>query len=434
MTIGNWAAYIRWDTLVRVLQAQNYNVNWIMNITDVGHLVSDGDEGEDKLEKGAKREGKSAWEVAKFYSEDFMHGLRELNISIPHDHLFRATDYIDQQIKLIKQLETKGYSYIIDDGVYFDTSKLPDYGKLAQLKIADLKAGARVVHNNQKKNITDFALWKFSPKVGQRDMEWDSPWGKGFPGWHIECSAMALDRLGKTLDIHAGGIDHIAVHHTNEIAQSEAANGRPLANLWLHGNFLLVDGKKMSKSLDNWFTLNDVKNKGFNPIEFRLLILQSHYQTEANFSWQALDAAATRLKVIGSMADYRFQVRSDSKGLSADHIRTARNAILAALNQNLNTPQALAFLSELEAALAEQGLASSCQQEFTSFVMWLDEIFGLRLSSSVDISPDQKQILTTRQKARHEADWQKSDQLRSDLAEQLLEIKDTTYGQVWRRL
>ncbi len=229
--LGNWATYIRWDTLVRMLRESDYDVAWVMNITDVGHLTSDADEGEDKLEKGAKREGKSAWEIADFYTKMFMNGMAQLNITTP-SKLPKATDHIPEQLVLLETLEKKGFTYVIDDGVYFDTSKLPDYGKLTRQKAEDLRAGARVELNAQKRNITDFALWKFSPKDQQRDMEWDSKWGKGFPGWHLECSAIAMKYLGETLDIHAGGVDHIAVHHTNEIAQSEAATGKPFANIF----------------------------------------------------------------------------------------------------------------------------------------------------------------------------------------------------------
>ena len=255
--IGNWFTFIRYDVLVRALRAGGFKPKWVMNITDVGHLVSDEDEGEDKLEVGAKREGKTAWAIAEKYTEYFKKGLKRLNFLQPN-YLERATDHIEEQIDLVKKLEVKGLTYTIDDGVYYDTSKFPKYGELAKLDLENLKAGARVTLNPQKKNPTDFALWKFSLKAGNRDMEWGSPWGKGFPGWHLECSAIAMKYLGETIDIHAGGIDHIPTHHTNEIAQSEGATGKKFVNCWMHGNFVLVDGKKMAKSAGTFITLEDI--------------------------------------------------------------------------------------------------------------------------------------------------------------------------------
>lgn len=292
--IGNWFTFIRYDILYRTLVAAGYDIDWVMNITDVGHLVSDADDGEDKLEKGAKRESTTAWDVAKKYSDYFVDGMQRLNISKP-TALPKATDHIQEQIELIQKLEANGHTYSIDDGVYFDTSTFDDYGRMAKLDLEHLKEGARVEVNSQKKHPSDFALWKFSPKNEKRDMEWKSPWGVGFPGWHLECSAMAMKYLGETLDIHAGGIDHIPVHHTNEIAQSEGATGKTFANYWVHMNFILVDGKKMSKSAGTFITLEDIESKGFDLMAFRLMVLQSHYRTEAHFSWENLEAAQNRL-------------------------------------------------------------------------------------------------------------------------------------------
>jgi cysteinyl-tRNA synthetase len=260
--IGNYSAYVRWDTLVRVLQATGHEVNWVINITDVGHLVSDADEGEDKLEKGARREGKTAWDVAAFYMDDFMLGLKALHIQTP-THVVRATDHIVEQIALVEILEQKGYTYTIDDGVYYDTSKCKDYGALAHIDVKNLQAGARVELNPQKRHPTDFALWKFTPKGQKRDMEWDSPWGKGFPGWHLECSAMSMKYLGETLDIHTGGIDHIPVHHINEIAQSEAATGKQFSRFWLHNNHILVDNAKSLKARAMAFSCTTWQSRAF---------------------------------------------------------------------------------------------------------------------------------------------------------------------------
>ena len=255
--VGNWAAYIYWDVLVRTLTANDYTVERVMNITDVGHLTSDADEGEDKLEKGARREGKTAWQVAEFYAEDFMEGMNNLGLLLP-THLTKATEFIPQQLELVRILKEKGYTYQISDGIYFDTSKFTTYADFAKLDIAAQKAGARVTFNDEKRNASDFALWKFTPVNEKRDMEWATPDDlvdgepkNGFPGWHLECSAMAMSILGPTIDIHTGGIDHIPVHHTNEIAQSESASGKPFAKYWLHNNHLKVEGTKISKSLGN---------------------------------------------------------------------------------------------------------------------------------------------------------------------------------------
>ena len=265
--IGNWAAYVYWDTLVRILAANNYDVTRVMNLTDVGHLVSDADEGEDKLEKGARREGKTAWEIADIYSNVFLDGMKRLGLIIPQ-HVTKATEYIPQQLELIRKLKSKGVTYQIDDGIYFDTSKFPTYADFAHLDLDAQMAGARVEFNEQKRNPSDFALWKFSPLDEKRSMEWETPAdllddGKsktmGFPGWAVECSAMAITHLGETLDIHTGGIDHIPVHHTNEIAQSETATGKRFSNYWLHNNFIKVEGTKFSKSLNNGYTLDDVE-------------------------------------------------------------------------------------------------------------------------------------------------------------------------------
>lgn len=432
LQIGNWLSFIRWDMLVRTLRVLGYEVRWIMNITDVGHLVSDADEGEDKLEKGARREGKSAWEVADFYTQDFLKGLDALNLSIPRDHLPRATDHIHDQINLIRRLEDKGFTYAIGDGVYFDTSKFPQYGALARLDAEKLKPGARVALNPEKRNAGDFALWKFSTKEHKRDMEWDSPWGKGFPGWHIECSAMAMKYLGATIDIHAGGVDHIPVHHTNEIAQSEAATGKPFANLWLHSNFLTVGDAKLSKSLGNSFTLQDIERRGFGPLDFRLFGLQSHYRTQANFTWKNLAAARNRLFQFRAMADMRWQAAAAGK-VTAGTLDKAKSNLLKALNADLNTPKALAELSKLETALSTKGLHVSGQKDFMKFTNWLDQLFGLQLVRS-DITKTQKQLLDARQRARETQNWPDADRLRDELKAQGIAVTDTSYGQRWQRI
>jgi len=279
--IGNLRTYIFEDILKRVLLANNYKVNHVMNITDVGHLTSDADTGDDKLEKEAIKENKNAWEIAAFYTAAFQKDLEELNI-IPPDIWCKATDHINEQIELVKKLESKGFTYRTDDGIYFDTSKVADYGKLAGLDIEGLRAGIRVEMVAGKKNPTDFALWKFSPTNVKRQMEWDSPWGKGFPGWHIECAAMSMKYLGETFDIHCGGIDHIPVHHTNEIAEAESATGKPFVKYWLHGEFLELKEGRMGKSEGNAILVSTLKEKGFDPLSYRYLVLNTHYRKRWN--------------------------------------------------------------------------------------------------------------------------------------------------------
>jgi cysteinyl-tRNA synthetase len=431
--IGNWFAFIRWDVLARALRSE-YDVNWVMNITDVGHLVSDDDAGEDKLEKGAKRENKTAWQVADFYGKYFLDALQKLNFSeittIP-----KATDHINEQIELVKKLEAKGYTYVIEDGVYFDTNKLTDYGKLANLNKDTLLAGARVEMCPGKKNITDFALWKFSPKDQKRDMEWDSPWGKGFPGWHIECSAMSMKYLGDTLDIHCGGIDHIPVHHTNEIAQSEAATGKTFSNIWVHSNFIKVNGQKMSKSLGNLVTLEDINKGSFTNQDFRLLVLESHYRNEAQFTWEILESAKNRLARWQSVADLRHQaeVFEDAPNLSeSDWLAQSKANLLEALREDLNTPKALQSIDESLDFITTNGLSSTSVGNFEDFLSAINVYLGINLFKD-NINNEQSNILKDRVQARSSGNWQKSDSLRDELKELGLIVKDTPNGQVWER-
>jgi len=426
--IGNWSTYIAWDLLVRVLRDADYNLNHVQNYTDVGHLISDEDAGEDKMVSAARKSRKTAWEVADHYIERAELGMQVLNITRP-THMPRATQYIDQQITFVKQLENKGFTYIIaNEGVYFDSSKLDDYGKLARLDIAGLRSGERV-DDTGKKNITDFALWKFSPIDEKRDMEWTSPWGKGFPGWHLECSVMSQELLGESIDIHTGGIDHIPVHHTNEIAQSEALTGRDFVKYWLHRNFIKVDGNKMSKSLGNFYTLDDLQAKGFDPLDFRMLIMQSSYHTESNFSWETLSAARQRRLGLQSFADLRFQ--TNTSGISAQEIMTTTAQMQTSLRDDLNSPEALALLSQLESKASENGIHKDAEAD--AFVSWLDSLFGLGLSDSGDITLDQKNIISQRADARLHKDWAASDKLREQLAADTIEVRDTSIGQFWNR-
>ncbi len=429
--VGNYSAYVRWDTLVRVLQHHDYSVKWVMNITDVGHLTSDADEGDDKLEKGAKREGKSAWDVAKFYMDDFVAGLKALNILEP-SHTIRATDHIAEQINLIKRLEQKGVTYIIDDGVYFDTSKSPDYGQLARLDIKNLQAGARVAINEQKRNPTDFALWKFTPTGQHRNMEWESPWGNGFPGWHIECSAMALQYLGDTLDIHTGGIDHLPVHHVNEIAQSQAATGKQFSRFWLHNNHIMVDGAKISKSLGNGILLHQLALQGFDALDARMLLLQSHYRTQANFTIGGLEAARQRRQSLQAFADLRFQT-FDGGIVDSLAIAATKRVVAEELANDLRTPEALAALSDL-ISTAETGLvATEAKAMLQDFITFIDQTLGLKLGVHGDITAEQKRLIAQRQNARANKDFTRADDLRAQLAKQHIELRDTPVATIWYR-
>lgn len=437
--IGNWVAYIYWDLLVRTLRASGYDIDRVQNITDVGHLTDDGDAGEDKMQKGALREGKTAWDVAAKYISIADHeAFEQLGLLRP-EHMPRATDYIQQQIDFVKELEQKDFVYKINDGMYFDTSKFPDYGKMARLDIKGLEFGARVADTG-KKTPTDFAVWKFSPADQKRDMEWDSPWGKGFPGWHLECSVMARELLGDTIDIHTGGIDHIPVHHTNEIAQTESVTGKKFANFWLHANHMKVDGTKMSKSLGNIYTLDDITKKGYSVMAFKMLVLSKHYRTEGNFTWDILEASANRLKRWQSIAVLRHQTNDtlendDDKDTDHDingQILAAPHASLEALQNDLSSPEAIAKLERLFDVIEKSSLAKLQQSALTELFSWIDDTLGLQLMiASPDISDDAKRLLLQRKNARESKDWAAADQLRQQLTTRGITVRDTAHDQIW---
>jgi cysteinyl-tRNA synthetase len=427
--IGNLRAYIFEDILRRALKYNGYQINHIMNYTDVGHLTSDADSGEDKMEKGAKREGKTAWEIAEFYIKEFEKDAEALNILKP-DRTPRATEHIDEQIDLIKILEKKGFTYTIGDGVYFNTSKSPDYAKLAKLDIGGLKAGARVEMAKGKKNPTDFALWKFSPNppmTGQkRQMEWKSPWGVGFPGWHIECSAMAKKYLGEQFDIHCGGIDHLNIHHTNEIAQSRAAFDKIPAKFWLHGEFLLIDRGRMGKSEKNFLTVKTLLDKGFNPLAYRYLCLTAHYRSKLNFTWESLSAAQNAFNnlksAVASAPEYNRAPgpAKHSRTIAANY----RQKFLAALNNDLNTPEALGIAWKLlkdEAILpADKKIA----------LLDFDKVLGLKLSEvkKIEIPQNILDLAQKRQKLRQEKKWSEADKVRKEIEKLGYKTEDTPEG------
>ncbi len=512
--VGNWTSFIYWDTLVRALLAAGYRVERVMNITDVGHLVSDADEGEDKLEKGARREGKTAWEIAEFYAEDFVAGMEKLGL-LPPEHLIKATDFIPQQLDLVRILKEKGFTYQTTDGIYFDTSKFPTYAEFAHLDLEAQKAGARVEANDQKRQPWDFALWKFTPAGENRDMEWATPDDllelpsvpplassrvardshvaaldqaaaqtsspethvselrprdrvsvseeefsqlpsddasqnselrtqnslevMGFPGWHLECSAMAMSVLGPTIDIHTGGIDHIPVHHTNEIAQSEAVSGQKFANLWLHNNHLKIDGGKISKSLGNGYTLADLESKGFSAMDLRMFVLQGQFTNEGNFTFENLQAAKNRRDNWLNYAALRHQthdaLRDDYRkndDAKRPSLQAAAGAVREALFHNLNTPEAMRIADEAFAQLDHQPLNEIHRHGLIELLEALDELLGLQLlASTPDIDDETKKLILERQRARDAKDWQTSDELRDKLLMCGVVVRDTPHGPIW---
>jgi cysteinyl-tRNA synthetase len=413
--IGNLRTYIFEDGLRRALELNGYRVRHVVNITDVGHLTSDADEGEDKMEKGARRTGKSAWDIAKLYTEAFRADLKALNIEEP-SLWCRATDHIPEQIEFIRDLESKGYTYVTSDGVYFDTSKQPDYGYLARLDKEGLEAGHRI-GLGEKHHPTDFALWKFSPPGEQRQMEWDSPWGRGFPGWHIECSAMAQKYLGDYFDIHCGGEDHIPVHHTNEIAQTEARSGTRLANFWMHGYFLVLNDAKMAKSEGGFLRLQTLVDKGYDPLAYRYLCLTAHYRKQLNFTWDALDAAQTALN--------RLRIQVHGLGPAGERDGKAWEAFLAAVNVDLNYPQGLAQAWEVL-----RGELPPAAKKGT--LLAFDQGLGLGLASwepKEEAVPENVAALAqARWEAKKAKNWPEADRLRKEVQALGYEIEDRADG------
>ncbi len=407
--IGNLRTYIFEDILKRVLRYNGYRVKHVMNITDVGHLTGDRDMGEDKMEKGAAREGKTAWDIAEFYTQAFKRDIALLNIIEP-DIWVKATDTIGDQIDLIRALEAKGFTYQTADGIYFDTSKFKDYGKLSSQNLDALQEGARVEKNPEKHNPTDFALWKFSPRDVKRQMEWNSPWGLGFPGWHIECSAMSMKYLGDQLDIHCGGADHVDVHHTNEIAQSEAATGRKFFNFWMHGAFLnITGGKKMAKSEGNFLTIaNALVNNNINPMAYRFAAFQTHYRKPMEYSDEAIEAARNGLLHLHNQVRQVTQNAAGRKGSISAEFKTA---FLEAINDDLNVPRALAAVQEM--------LKSSIPDpEKYATVLDYDRVLGLMLDQADQeeaLPVEVQELVEARRKAREARDWTTSDRLRDEI-------------------
>lgn len=412
--IGNLRTYLFEDVLRRVLALNGYQVKLVMNITDVGHLTSDADTGEDKMELSARRTGMNAWEMAEFYAAAFKQDLSLLNISEP-DIWCKATDHIQEQVDFILDLQAKGFTYQTSDGIYFDSRKLDHYGYLARLDIAGLMEGARV--ESERHFVTDFALWKFSPADEQRQMEWDSPWGLGFPGWHIECSAMAAKYLGDYFDIHCGGEDHISIHHTNEIAQSEASRGTRMANFWMHGYFLQMDNAKMSKSTGGFLRLESIEAQGLPAVAYRYFCLTAHYRTQMSFSWESLESNGIALQRLYQAA-WEW---GDPSEVDEDFYQRFLNFV----NDDLNMPRALALTWDL----AKSSLPNAVKK---ATLLAFDVVFGLGIErwKPVDVDvPEAVQILAQqRQQARQDKQWQLADELRAAIAEAGFQVEDSRDG------
>lgn len=411
--IGNFAAQIYWDLLVRALRANGFKVRRVLNLTDVGHLVSDGDEGEDKLEKGAKREGKSVWEIAEFYAADFLANYRALELSEP-EVIARATDYVEDDKRAVDKMTENGFTYETTDGIYFDTAKFADYAKFARLDLSGLQAGARVSFNDEKRNASDFAVWKFIKPGERHAMRWDYLGRPGYPGWHLECSTIIDKELGEPIDIHTGGVDHIPVHHTNEIAQSFAISGQALAKYWLHCNFITIDGEKISKSLGNVYLLSDLAARGFSAMDYKMWVLAGHYQGTRNFTFESLTAAKNR------RLNWRNRI-AESYQKSVVGEEGVFTRVLEAVLNNLNSAEAFAVIDN--SALG--------------FEDWekVDELFGLRLvADTPKISDELLKLVHEREKARQEKNYARADKIRDELAEENIVVKDTADGPIWQYL
>ncbi len=420
--IGNMRAYIFMDTLRKVLKYNGYKVKHVMNITDVGHLVSDADEGEDKMAKTARIENRSVYEIAKEYTDAFMKDIKALNIDTP-EHIAKATEHIREMEIYVNDIVKNGYAYETSKGVYFDTSKLPNYGKmLSNNNIDDLKAGARVEVDTEKRNPQDFALWIKAPK--EHIMKWNSKWGLCYPGWHIECSAMSRKYLGDKFDIHTGGVDHIPIHHENEIAQSIGATGHNLANYWMHVEFLLIDGGKMSKSLGNVYTLNDLKAKGIDALSYRYFTYSSHYRNKLNFTWDAIKSAKNSLNKLRDMIALHKGV---NKKIDKNIISKYEEQFLDAINDDMNMPVAISIVWEI----AKEKEKSN---DFYELIKKFDSVLSLDLDKNdkgdINIPEDIKLILNERKDARKNKNFAKSDELRDKLKELGYIVKDTKDGQI----
>lgn len=408
--LGHAWNYFNSDILQRALEANGYQVKLVMNLTDVGHLTSDADEGEDKMEKSAREQGKTAWEIADYYAGIFLANRNKLNLRQP-DVICKATDNIKEMVDLVQTLIDKGFAYETSDGIYFDSSKFSDYGRLSGNTLDNLKEGARVEVNQEKRNPTDFALWKFSPQGEKRQMEWEAFGRLGFPGWHIECSAMSMKYLGSTFDIHTGGEDLIFPHHEDEIAQSEAANGVKFCNYWFHVRFLMVEGERMSKSKKNFYRIADLEERGYEALDLRYLFLTSHYRSQLNFTWASLEGAKIARKKVGD-----FLSGINGAGQADENFK---QKFIDLINDDLAMPQATALVWEV----IKSGLSD---EDKKATILFFDNVLGLDLDKigHADIPENILDLARQRQEARKNKDFSKSDELRDELYQLGYEVED----------
>lgn len=421
--IGNLRTYIFMDLFRRTLRYDGYKLKGVMNITDVGHLLSDGDTGEDKMQKASREQKKSPWEIAAYYTDVFFTDLKKLNIGKP-EIIAKATDHIQEMIDYVQKLVEKGYGYEIDDGIYFDIGKFPGYGKLSRLNLEEQQAGARVEVNSQKRHPADFALWKKAEP--EHIMQWPSPWGMGYPGWHIECSAMSLKYLGMPFDIHTGGVDHIPVHHENEIAQNEALTGKKSVNYWVHGEFMLVNNGKMSKSLGNTYRISDLEERGYKALDFRYFCLNTHYRKKLNFTFEGLDAAkAAYARLLAQVYKHKTAKASGNTALAEKYLEQFRQAI----DDDLNVPLALGILWTM--------MKETPAKELYTAALEFDKVLGLDLDKTeapkeeeqkTDAPQEVIALCEERKAAKAAKDWAKADKLRADIAAMGYTVVDTKDG------
>lgn len=421
--IGNLRTYIFMDLFRRTLRYDGYKLKGVMNITDVGHLLSDGDTGEDKMQKASREQKKSPWEIAAYYTDVFFTDLKKLNIGKP-EIIAKATDHIQEMIDYVQKLVEKGYGYEIDDGIYFDIGKFPGYGKLSRLNLEEQQAGARVEVNSQKHHPADFALWKKAEP--EHIMQWPSPWGMGYPGWHIECSAMSLKYLGMPFDIHTGGVDHIPVHHENEIAQNEALTGKKSVNYWVHGEFMLVNNGKMSKSLGNTYRISDLEERGYKALDFRYFCLNTHYRKKLNFTFEGLDAAkAAYARLLAQVYKHKTAKASGDTALAEKYLEQFRQAI----DDDLNVPLALGILWTM--------MKETPSKELYTAALEFDKVLGLDLDKAeapkeeeqkTDAPQEVIALCEERKAAKAAKDWAKADKLRADIAAMGYTVVDTKDG------
>ena len=423
-TIGNMRTNIFQDVLRRVLRYNGYKIRHAMNITDVGHLVSDGDDGEDKMIKSAREEHKTPLEIAEYYTNLFFNDLKELNIETP-EIVCKATDHIPEMLEYVELLVKKGYAYETSTAIYFDISKLDKYPILSSINLEDQKAGARVEIDEEKRNPYDFALWIKAPE--NHLMKWNSPWGPSYPGWHIECSAMSLKYLGEQFDIHTGGIDLIPTHHENEIAQSKGRTGKIPANYWLHGEYLLINGGKMSKSLGNVYLLKDIKEKGYDPLAYKLFCYSCHYRNKLNFTWEGIEATSKSLERLRNAYQTHLQGNDELKDADIRKISDIEEKFHKAINDDMNMPLAMSFVWEAARFEKKSPKVAELLQKF-------DTVLGIEINKiqerkNEEISEEITKLLEQRKIAREQKEWSKSDEIRDLIKEKGYIVKDTKNGQ-----